>query len=88
MHRLNDNTLRLAHRYSSWYNHNMLQTAQAMEYGMLKHCESCSCGATVVPLYDEPEWRALQARGAETDREIEAMFAEAERLLAEGSHAE
>lgn len=91
MHRLNDNTLRLAHRDSSWYNHNMLQTAQAMGGPMIvvmapeRHCATCRCMQTI-RLESDPAWDALMARRAESDAEIEAMFAEAERLLEEGAH--
>jgi hypothetical protein len=55
---------------------------------MLQHCESCTCGAPARPLVDDPAWLALQARRAETDREIEAILAEADRLVAESRHAE
>lgn len=51
---------------------------------MLTHCATCSCGAPARPLADDPEWLALMARRAETDAELEAMFAEAERLLGKG----
>jgi hypothetical protein len=66
----------------------MLQTAQTMEYGMLTHCATCTCGAPARPLADDPAWQELMRRSAETDREIEAILAEADRLVAENSHAE
>lgn len=53
---------------------------------MTEHCAGCRCSDRPAPENDE-EWERLMARRAETDREIEAMFAEAERLLAEDSYA-
>jgi hypothetical protein len=51
---------------------------------MLTHCATCRCTPSV-PSADDPEWMRLMVACAESDAELERIFAQADELLARAS---